>query len=146
LAVWREGIPFFFRILNDEKGGWRERDWRKTWRRAAREMDVTGEARARRVLKVAADARTRDLPFGGAAMLTSRCSRPVLDPLFEQVEADADFSAIKAAYRAKALEHHPDKHAALDAAEQEAAAARFREIQEAFDTLKELHKSRKADD
>ena len=59
------------------------------------------------------------------------------------VEAEAGWPAIKQAYRAKALEHHPDKHAGLGAAEKEQAEARFRECQEAYDLLKDLHKSRK---
>lgn len=53
---------------------------------------------------------------------------------------NAEWSTIKQAYRAKALEHHPDKHAGASEAEREAAAARFRECQEAFDTLKKLHR------
>ena len=53
---------------------------------------------------------------------------------------DVEWSTIKQAFRAKALEHHPDKHAGASEAEREAAAARFRECQEAFDTLKELHR------
>jgi len=53
---------------------------------------------------------------------------------------DAEWSTIKQAFRAKALEHHPDKHAGASETERGAAAARFRECQEAFDTLKELHR------
>lgn len=45
------------------------------------------------------------------------------------VPRDADAAAIKAAYRALARQHHPDVSKAAD------AAAKFAEIQEAYDTL-----------
>jgi curved DNA-binding protein CbpA len=45
------------------------------------------------------------------------------------IEVDASTTTVKAAYRKKASEFHPDKNDSPD------AAVRFREIQEAYDLL-----------
>lgn len=45
------------------------------------------------------------------------------------IEVDATTAHVKSAYRKKASEFHPDKNASPD------AAAKFREIQEAYDLL-----------
>ncbi|MDP9108842.1 MAG: DnaJ domain-containing protein [Pseudomonadota bacterium] len=47
------------------------------------------------------------------------------------IESDASTASIKAAYRRKASELHPDKNTAADAGEQ------FRAVQEAYDVLGE---------
>ena len=48
-----------------------------------------------------------------------------------EVDTDADFTAIKAAYRRLAKEHHPDLKPG-----DEAAAKRFQQIQAAYDVLR----------
>ena len=105
--VWRD-LPAFLRsVLADasrEDGGWRE-----AFRRATQTMDLTGEAQARALLGVG---------------------------------AEAGLAEVRQAYRAKALEYHPDKHAGASGAEMEEAEARFREVQAAYDTLSALYKRR----
>ena len=46
---------------------------------------------------------------------------------------------VKKAYRRLALESHPDKVGGASEEERQAAEARFREIQEAYETLVALH-------
>lgn len=48
--------------------------------------------------------------------------------------------AIKAAYRKKAAQYHPDKNPSPD------AAARFREVQEAYETLSDTGRRKAYDD
>jgi len=50
------------------------------------------------------------------------------------IEADASETAIKAAYRRKAAEFHPDRNSSPD------AAGRFRDAQEAYETLSDMVK------
>ena len=59
----------------------------------------------------------------------SRDEMRALDAL--EVETDADFTAIKAAYRRLAKEHHPDLKPG-----DEAAAKRFQQVQAAYDVLR----------
>ena len=59
----------------------------------------------------------------------SRDEMRALDAL--EVETDADFTAIKAAYRRLAKEHHPDLKPG-----DETAARRFRQIQAAYEVLR----------
>ena len=59
----------------------------------------------------------------------SRDEMRALDAL--ELEADADFTAVKASYRRLAKEHHPDRHRG----DQE-AARRFQAIQAAYDLLR----------
>ncbi|HCE09035.1 MAG TPA: molecular chaperone DnaJ [Oxalobacteraceae bacterium] len=56
------------------------------------------------------------------------------------IDSDASSATIKNAYRKKASEFHPDKNPAPD------AAARFREIQEAYDLLSDPAKRRDYDE
>lgn len=56
------------------------------------------------------------------------------------VDADASESTIKAAYRRKASQYHPDRNSALD------APLRFREIQVAYETLSDGEKRRSYDE
>ena len=56
-----------------------------------------------------------------------------------EVETDADFKTIRAAYRQLAKQHHPD----LKQGDKE-AEARFREIQAAYDVLKAAEERRLA--
>ena len=58
------------------------------------------------------------------------------------VEKGADLPAVKKAYRRLALESHPDKVGGAGEAERQAAEARFREVQEAYETLVALHGKR----
>jgi len=53
---------------------------------------------------------------------------------------------VKRAYRALALENHPDKHASASEEERAQVEARFREIQEAYEHLTNIHNQRKAKD
>ena len=50
------------------------------------------------------------------------------------IDSDASVAAIKAAYRKRAAEFHPDRNAAPDAPE------KFREAQEAYDILSDTPK------
>ncbi len=56
------------------------------------------------------------------------------------VPASATADAIKAAYRKKAAQYHPDRNPSPD------AAARFREIQEAYDVLSDAARRKAFDD
>ena len=56
------------------------------------------------------------------------------------IDSDASTATIKNAYRKKASEFHPDKNSASD------AAAKFREIQEAYDLLSDPVKRRDYDE
>ena len=59
----------------------------------------------------------------------SRDEMRALDVL--ELESDADFKAVKAAYRRLAKEHHPDRHKG-----DKEAAKRFHAVQAAYDVLK----------
>jgi DnaJ-class molecular chaperone len=48
-----------------------------------------------------------------------------------ELEADADFKAVKASYRRLAKEHHPDRHKG-----DKEAAMRFHAIQAAYEVLR----------
>ena len=67
----------------------------------------------------------------------SRDEMRALDAL--EVDSDADFAAIKAAYRRLAKDNHPD----LKQGDQE-AAARFKQVQAAYDVLKKAEERRLA--
>ena len=108
--VWSEGWAFFQTLLDEEEV--REAREEYDWRRAWRKAAASMD------------------------LTGERHARSVLGV----DDDDAEWSTIKQAFRAKALEHHPDKHAGASETERGAAAARFRECQEAFDTLKELHR------
>jgi curved DNA-binding protein CbpA len=56
------------------------------------------------------------------------------------VSANATTALIKAAYRKKAAQYHPDRNPSLD------AAARFREIQEAYEVLGDEKRRQDFDD
>jgi curved DNA-binding protein CbpA len=56
------------------------------------------------------------------------------------VSPGASLDLIKAAYRKKATQYHPDKNPSHD------AAARFREIQEAYETLSDADRRSAYDD
>lgn len=56
------------------------------------------------------------------------------------ISPDADPSTIKGAYRRKANQYHPDKNPSPE------AAARFREIQEAYETLSDETRRKAYDD
>jgi DnaJ-class molecular chaperone len=56
------------------------------------------------------------------------------------VSATATTALIKAAYRKKAAQYHPDKNPSAD------AAARFREIQEAYEVLCDEQRRKAFDD
>ncbi|MQR01619.1 DnaJ domain-containing protein [Glaciimonas soli] len=56
------------------------------------------------------------------------------------IDSDASQSAIKAAYRKKAAEFHPDRNTASD------APAQFREVQEAYDLLSDTDKRQSYDE
>lgn len=56
------------------------------------------------------------------------------------VASDATAEAIKAAYRKKATQYHPDKNPSPE------AAALFREIQEAYEVLSDVDRRRAFDD
>ena len=56
-----------------------------------------------------------------------------------EVDSDADFKAIRTAYRQLAKQHHPD----LKQGDKE-AEARFREIQAAYDVLRKAEERRAA--
>ncbi len=56
------------------------------------------------------------------------------------IEVDASTSLVKAAYRKKASEYHPDKNASPD------APAKFREIQEAYELLADTSKRQAYDE
>ena len=56
------------------------------------------------------------------------------------VASSATNDVIKAAYRKKAAQYHPDKNPSLD------AAARFREIQEAYEVLSNVERRKTFDD
>jgi hypothetical protein len=61
----------------------------------------------------------------------SRDEMRALDVL--ELEADADFKAVKASYRRLAKEHHPDRHKG-----DKEAAKRFHAIQAAYDVLRKV--------
>ena len=65
----------------------------------------------------------------------SRDEMRALDVL--ELEDDADFKAVKAAYRRLAKEHHPDRHKG-----DKEAAKRFHAIQAAYDVLKKAEERR----
>jgi curved DNA-binding protein CbpA len=56
------------------------------------------------------------------------------------VSPDATADIIKAAYRRKAAQFHPDRNPALD------AAAKFREVQEAYELLSDADRRKAYDD
>lgn len=56
------------------------------------------------------------------------------------VPPNATAELIKAAYRKSAARYHPDKNPSAD------AAARFREVQEAYETLSDLERRKAYDD
>ena len=56
------------------------------------------------------------------------------------VPSSATIDLIKAAYRKKATQYHPDKNPSPD------AALRFREIQEAYEVLSDLERRKTFDD
>ena len=56
------------------------------------------------------------------------------------VSSAATPEAIKAAYRKKAAQYHPDKNPSAD------AAARFREVQEAYEVLSDADRRKAFDD
>lgn len=56
------------------------------------------------------------------------------------VSAGATADAIKAAYRKKVTQYHPDKNASPD------AAVRFREVQDAYETLSDAERRRAYDE
>jgi len=56
------------------------------------------------------------------------------------VSPDATADLVKAAYRKKAAQYHPDKNPSPD------AAARFREAQEAYDVLSDVVRRKAYDD
>ena len=56
------------------------------------------------------------------------------------VPSSATTAEVKAAYRKKAAQYHPDKNSSVD------AAARFREIQEAYDVLGDAPRRQAFDD
>ena len=56
------------------------------------------------------------------------------------VSPDASTDAIKAAYRKRAALYHPDRNPSPD------AAARFREVQEAYEVLSDAERRRNYDD
>lgn len=56
------------------------------------------------------------------------------------VASSATIEAIKAAYRKKAAQYHPDKNPSPD------AAVRFREVQEAYEVLSDPERRRTFDD
>ena len=53
------------------------------------------------------------------------------------------FADVKRAYRALALEYHPDKQAGATDAQREAAELHFREVQQAYEHLQALHSHQK---
>ena len=57
-----------------------------------------------------------------------------------------EFSDVKRAHRKLALEYHPDKQAGGSEDEQQAAAGRFREVQEAYEHLSKIKSEKKAAD
>ena len=65
----------------------------------------------------------------------SRDEMRALDVL--ELEDDADFKAVKAAYRRLAKEHHPDRHKG-----DKEAAKRFHAIQAAYDVLRKAEERR----
>ncbi len=67
----------------------------------------------------------------------SRDEMRALDVL--ELEADADFGAVKAAYRRLAKEHHPDRHKG-----DEEAAKRFHAVQAAYEVLKRAEERKAA--
>jgi DnaJ-class molecular chaperone len=56
------------------------------------------------------------------------------------VASSATADLIKAAYRKKAAQYHPDKNSSPD------AAARFREVQEAYEVLSDVQRRQAFDD
>ena len=64
------------------------------------------------------------------------CNAAQVGPALE-LEDDADFKAVKAAYRRLAKEHHPDRHKG-----DKEAAKRFHAIQAAYDVLKKAEERR----
>ena len=56
------------------------------------------------------------------------------------VPSSASAELIKAAYRKKAAQYHPDRNPSLD------AAARFREVQEAYEVLGDAQRRQTFDD
>ena len=54
-----------------------------------------------------------------------------------------DWGEVKRAYRAAALESHPDKNMGGSEAEAERIAARFRAVQEAYEHLSKLRSDKK---
>jgi len=56
------------------------------------------------------------------------------------VPSSATAEAIKAAYRKKAAQYHPDKNPSLD------AASRFREVQEAYEVLGDAQRRKAFDE
>ena len=54
-----------------------------------------------------------------------------------------NYSDVKRAYRALALEYHPDKHAGASDEKREEVELRFREIQQAYEHLQGLHAQQK---
>ena len=56
------------------------------------------------------------------------------------VPSSASLEVIKAAYRKKAAQYHPDRNPSLD------AAARFREVQEAYDVLGDAQRRKAFDE
>jgi len=65
----------------------------------------------------------------------SRDEMRALDAL--ELDSDADFSAVKAAYRRLAKEHHPDLKPG-----DEAAAKRFQQVKAAYDVLRQAEERR----
>ena len=53
-----------------------------------------------------------------------------------EVSPNATNDEIKTAYRRMAMKHHPDKVATLGPEVQKAAAEKFRQVQEAYETIK----------
>jgi DnaJ family protein C protein 22 len=60
-----------------------------------------------------------------------------------EVQCLEDFSSVKRAHRALVLEHHPDKLAGASDEERDRSAAKFREVQEAYEHLSKLNSQRK---
>jgi len=62
------------------------------------------------------------------------------------VERDADLSAVKKAYRALVLENHPDKQVGASPEELAAKQEKFQEVQQAYETLTQLLREKKAEE